>query len=629
MNSITKGAYWEFQTHDTRTRANTSILVVELENCSWFIVCSLATRRDTQVIRICATTGALQFTGLLGFDVFDSETEAMQHLATMARVKSTLCGRAILGWVSLGDVGLLLIATRLRLTLALPTGDEVYTIAESQWVRVPLRDPSMSLSKQELSNLKLLTETPVDGCMFFCETADLTRPFPSESPLSDPCLEFVWNEWLAAPFRGIGLIHHCVVLQSGLAECRQLSDANGRRWLLALISRRSCIHPGTRYLARGLNGHGSPGNEVECEQIVWTSTKSVVPSTGPAGGKVKWNSHVWRRGTVPIWWGAEIKNTVGEAEIYIKTDPYKGCSKYYARLYERYYVDVGGAKVEAYKADKAVREGGEQVPAPKFPITMVNLLRCALGKPELLLSEKFQQSLRLVRAEHPHLDVHMLNFDWHANVKTLGEEKTVEGLWSKMQSAVQQTGLNSGEIDLAEGTEGGAGGAEVSRMALAVRGLTSRQRGMLRYNCADSLDRTNLASYFGSVQILVEQCRRAGVHIETAVRGGPRTPGGTSGGAKGGGGRDAGAAGPNVRREEGLPPGWESRLDSVTGHTFYIDHNNKTTTWKRPEVPAASKDKVAGADRAGAEDAGRSVLHSEFGAFGHCFEDVKHTLMPQ
>ena len=30
-----------------------------------------------------------------------------------------------------------------------------------------------------------------------------------------------------------------------------------------------------------------------------------------------------------------------------------------------------------------------------------------------------------------------------------------------------------------------------------------------------------------------------------------------------------------------LPTGWEARIDSH-GRVFYIDHNNRTTTWQRP-----------------------------------------------
>ena len=34
----------------------------------------------------------------------------------------------------------------------------------------------------------------------------------------------------------------------------------------------------------------------------------------------------------------------------------------------------------------------------------------------------------------------------------------------------------------------------------------SRQKGVVRYNCADSLDRTNAASYFAAVQVRACPC---------------------------------------------------------------------------------------------------------------------------
>lgn len=54
-----------------------------------------------------------------------------------------------------------------------------------------------------------------------------------------------------------------------MAESRTLPDTSGRPWVLTKISRRSRLHPGTRYLARGLNEQYSAGNEIECEQLVW------------------------------------------------------------------------------------------------------------------------------------------------------------------------------------------------------------------------------------------------------------------------------------------------------------------------------------------------------------------------
>ena len=44
---------------------------------------------------------------------------------------------------------------------------------------------------------------------FYCETVDMSRPFPSSSPLDDPSWEFVWNRWLSAALRAVGLPTHC------------------------------------------------------------------------------------------------------------------------------------------------------------------------------------------------------------------------------------------------------------------------------------------------------------------------------------------------------------------------------------------------------------------------------------
>ena len=59
---------------------------------------------------------------------------------------------------------------------------------------------------------------------------------------------------------------HTTAVQ-GVVESRTLEDNGGARYTLVLFSRRSRLHPGMRYIARGLNGLASPGNEIECEQV--------------------------------------------------------------------------------------------------------------------------------------------------------------------------------------------------------------------------------------------------------------------------------------------------------------------------------------------------------------------------
>ena len=45
----------------------------------------------------------------------------------------------------------------------------------------------------------------------------------------------------------------------GVIESRMLEDATQQKYTLALIARRSRLHPGMRYIARGLNSLSSPG----------------------------------------------------------------------------------------------------------------------------------------------------------------------------------------------------------------------------------------------------------------------------------------------------------------------------------------------------------------------------------
>ena len=158
----------------------------------------------------------------------------------------------------------------------------------------------------------------------------------------------------------------------------------------------------------------------------------------------------------------------------------------------------------------------------------------------------------------------------------------------------------------------------------------SQQRGLLRINCADSLDRTNAASCFGMLPALEEALRLVGVALEVGptppataalLRSGHHTRRGSQGSAGSsahgsGGGRgvpasapasihgggahdaregtpaadaggsaaDAAAAAPSPIGKGtavGLPSeDWESRL--YQGRVLYINHATKRTQWEPP-----------------------------------------------
>lgn len=74
---------------------------------------------------------------------------------------------------------------------------------------------------------------PVDACSgahYFCETIDLTRPFPSDRPVTQPSWDFVWNRWLTTSFRGIGLDFVCpAMMQVGQGVRGHLALEGGWR----------------------------------------------------------------------------------------------------------------------------------------------------------------------------------------------------------------------------------------------------------------------------------------------------------------------------------------------------------------------------------------------------------------
>lgn len=65
------------------------------------------------------------------------------------------------------------------------------------------------LTPEELEKVEMMHKYVLSNAHFYCETADISRPFPSSRPVDQPSWEFVWNRWLSAPFRSVDLPTHC------------------------------------------------------------------------------------------------------------------------------------------------------------------------------------------------------------------------------------------------------------------------------------------------------------------------------------------------------------------------------------------------------------------------------------
>ena len=349
----------------------------------------------------------------------------------------------------------------------------------------------------------MVDDFPYEDLHFYAERMDCTRQFPSveRCALQDPDSEFVWNDWLTLPFAGIGLRHVCAVLLQGVAtssrvevpcpvpEGGQAEEAQKPgacvELHMSLISRKSVLNPGTRYNARGLSRKdASPGNEIESDLILWTVVRHADARGAETRVVNRWGSCTWRRGTVPIHWKHTLGSSIGQAQIQIRNSPFECAAEYWRRILGRF--------------------GGKSA-------MCVNLLRADDGKyeAETRLSSYFQDSLRYCEAQlnlEPRT-LRMTVFDWHTTIKRCGMDDAMSALFCRL-------GAYFGEMDMNYGTYSGEVGCNIHNCHVGLRAedfeFERRQDGVFRVNCADSLDRTNIACFFLSFQIVAEflRCQR-------------------------------------------------------------------------------------------------------------------------
>ncbi len=63
------------------------------------------------------------------------------------------------------------------------------------------QDGGRRLAGEEAERVEMVPTFALNNAHFFCETADVSRGFPSGAPAGAPSWEFVWNRWLGAPLR--------------------------------------------------------------------------------------------------------------------------------------------------------------------------------------------------------------------------------------------------------------------------------------------------------------------------------------------------------------------------------------------------------------------------------------------
>ncbi|KAK4726459.1 hypothetical protein R3W88_031376 [Solanum pinnatisectum] len=414
----------------------------------------------------------------------------------------------IIGFIKFLGAHYLLVITERR-EIGKIRGHVVYAITESEMFPVPNSTvlSKMAYSKDENRYIKLLRKMDLTKDYFFSYSYHIMLSFQknlSNSKTGVAIYEtmFVWNEFLTREIHNqLQNTQWTVALVYGFFK-QATFKISSQDFILTLIARRSRHYAGTRYLKRGVNEKGRVANDVETEQIVFED----VPEGSPFGA----TSVVQNRGSIPLFWSQETSRLNVKPDIILSRRDFK---------------------FEATKLhfeDLVHRYGN--------PIIILNLIKTLEKRPrEMILRAEFANAIEFLNKDLPKDDrLRFLHWDINKRPRIKAKMALIR-LSDVAANALELTGFlhcqliptsrteelqkllpvscddrgdhvkeDRNEMDVEMDNE-----CDKLHGAYRVK-VSSVQNGVLRTNCVDCLDRTNVGQYAYGLVALSHQLHALG-----------------------------------------------------------------------------------------------------------------------
>ncbi|GMH17562.1 hypothetical protein Nepgr_019403 [Nepenthes gracilis] len=398
----------------------------------------------------------------------------------------------IVGFIKfLGPYYILLITERRKVGVI--CGQAIYAISKSKMIAISHSTvrSNMDYSKNENRYKKLLYTVDITKGFFFSYSYQVMHSLQknlcdSETGVLSYDTMFVWNTYLTRQIRNhLGNTLWVVALIYGFFRQVKFSKS-GRTFSVTLIARRSRHYAGTRYLKRGVNKKGQAANDVETEQIVFEEI--------PGGSLSGISSVVQNRGSIPLIWSQETSRLNIKPAIILsnKDGNYEATQIHFQNLVARY----GSPIIILNLTKKQEKKPRESILHGEF-VKAVAFINKGLSKENRL---KFQtmdlQKLFLLKGTR----VFMLLNKVAAN-------------------ALDQTGFFYHQVLPNVKSDGSfnlsSPGGEFGNNWNVKRDHSDKplrlQSGVLRTNCIDCLDRTNVAQYAYGLVALGHQLHALGI----------------------------------------------------------------------------------------------------------------------
>ncbi|KAG0209131.1 hypothetical protein BGX33_005829 [Mortierella sp. NVP41] len=341
---------------------------------------------------------------------------------------------------------------------------------------LPLSRNTLALTEaqvgEEASYLSLLHSHLQSGMFNFSYEYELTHSLQRQAELvnnSQPTWEraderFFWNKRLHSKFIDQtlkdgqqSLSRYILPVVNGFAEIKT-AEINKKPFTFALLSRRSRHRAGTRYFSRGVDAEGNVSNFNETEQIVVADSGIDGSASALPGGKILL-SHVQTRGSIPLYW-TQINNIKYTPKLQIFDNP------------------------ETENSFRSHFEIQKELYGPQLVINLVN--KKGYEKP---MGDAFQKHIDVLKdsaIKYHHFDFHheCSKMRWHR----------VALLLDHFQEELVAQGYFKAEV-----SEDGE------------KKVTHKQTSIVRTNCMDCLDRTNVVQSVVSRWVLNRQLREIGI----------------------------------------------------------------------------------------------------------------------
>lgn len=394
--------------------------------------------------------------------LIDRESGAITHTTAVGNTIDTAFSQRIYNIIGIANLlrGKYLILCTDAVIECQVNSHDIYRLTDATIIPY---NPDTQLTTQQLADenqyLALLRRVLLSQKLYFSYTYDITHnqqdiiklsthPELSQYPSADwrrSDIQYMWNYYLANDLISANVDAWITPIMNGYVTSN-IVDLNGTHSLeFCLLSRRSWLRTGKRFISRGIDDQGNVSNYAETEQLLFIYNKQ------DQNSDVSVLSYVQIRGSVPLYW-QQAPTLKYAPTIQLSTDQTRN--------------------------NQAFKSHFDLLQQTYGNILCINLINQKGA--ELQLMKGYTRAVQ----SYNNNNVRLINWDFHHECKNMKYEN-ISKLYKQSLPDVQSAGYlyaiqHNNTVN--------------SSITYTVH---KQQTGVIRSNCIDCLDRTNVVqSYY-------------------------------------------------------------------------------------------------------------------------------------